>query len=272
MWISELHISNAMAPKRKNKKPAPNPARGFATTSTASKAKSLNEGVAEVPESGPVPEIPNTLHKCIGDAVHVERDLHEMSPEELEKQLEESDLNLFLERHTEKIQRDVTRQINRLRTEKRLLRAQADLLQTRSWLSSEIMELIIDIIKAEHSDKGHSHQVQNASNDDNLSEDDLCVKVWTLKQVLVQLGFSYELSQEAVQSLLSTRQDSAVSENLTGKDSVWGLNHCLDWLALHCETQQAPSYVHSRMGTETGPLPGHQQRSDAKLEHSDSGK
>ncbi|KAL9028965.1 MAG: hypothetical protein Q9196_002740 [Gyalolechia fulgens] len=261
-----------MAPKRKNKKPAANPARGFATISTASKAKSLDEVAVEVFEPDSNPGSPNISKEHIGSTVHVEKELHELSPEELEQRLQESDLNLFLEKHSEKIQRDVSRQINKLQTEKRLLRAQADPLHTRLWLPSEIMDLVVQTIQLEHSNECLSHRAANAFNHKELSEDDLYVKVWTLQRVLVGLGFSAKLCQDALRYLLSAMRNPAVCENLTGKDISWGLECCLDWLALHCEAQQPPSYIPSHApipkvsSSDQPPLP------DAPLKPSDSGK
>ncbi|KAL8938001.1 MAG: hypothetical protein Q9216_004129 [Gyalolechia sp. 2 TL-2023] len=257
-----------MAPKRKNKKPAANPARGFATISTASKAKTANEVSAEVLEPGSVPDDPNYLKEHVGSNVAVEKELHELSPEELEKRLEESDLNIFLEKHCEKIRRDASRQISKSQTEKRVLRAQADPLQTRSWLPSDIMDLVIQTIESEHF---NDRYCPNASNHDESSEDDLYVKVWTLKRVLIDLGFSAKICQEALQHLLSAMRNPAVRDDLTGKDTIWGLECCLDWLALHCEAQQTPSYLPSRTAIQNVSASDKQPLSQAQTESSDSG-
>ena len=79
-----------MAPDRKKKKPASNPARGFATTSTASKSK-----IEEV--SAESAEIANQAQKqptesegqtrqgyAPSDQVPAEKQISEFSPEELE--------------------------------------------------------------------------------------------------------------------------------------------------------------------------------------------
>ncbi|KAI4091962.1 MAG: hypothetical protein LQ344_003780 [Seirophora lacunosa] len=173
-----------MAPKRKGKKPANNPARGFATVSTASKAKNLDENVTEhvVPRS--VPDQHDVTQDPKDSNVPVEKELHQLSPEELERQLEESDLNLFLEKHREKVIRDVSRQINKLQTEKRLIRAQAEALQIHSWLSPEIIGLTVEAMETE---------LLELNGVSDLPGDDLTLKLWTLQQVLVQLGFPSHL-------------------------------------------------------------------------------
>lgn len=243
-----------MAPKRKGKKLANNPARGFATVSTASKAKTLDENVTEhvVPQS--VPDQHDVTQDPKESKVPVVKELHQLSPEELERQLEESDLNLFLEKHGQKVKRDVSRQINKLQTEKRLIRAQAEALQIHSWLSPEIIGLTVEAMETE----------QLELNDvSDLPGDDLTLKIWTLQQVLVQLGFPYNLCKECLQHLLFVMQDAAMREQLEGKDTIWGLDCSLDWLALHCKPQQIPSYT--RKDTETVHGSEMQQWNDLKL-------
>ncbi len=88
-----------MAPSRKKKKAATNPARGFATTSSVSKSKiQEDEGLVEIPtaEISKVDEGGHSSHDH--EAQHEEpADLRDLSPEELEIKLEESELQLFLE-------------------------------------------------------------------------------------------------------------------------------------------------------------------------------
>ncbi|KAL8852735.1 MAG: hypothetical protein Q9221_002365 [Calogaya cf. arnoldii] len=238
-----------MAPKRKSKKATSNPARGFATTSTASKTKVpteelLERTAPEEPQVQPVAEPPS------GDAP-VEKEPHELSPEELEKQLEESDLQLFVEKHMDKIRRDVTRQVTKLQTEKRLLRPQGEYLSTRSWFPPEIMELIAQTLDAEQMLVKPDSGFQDHTNTKGLSDDNLCIKIWTLKQVLIQLGFAYDSSEEALRHLLKVVQSLPMRESLVGKDNIWGLDCCLDWLAMHCGIQTMPSYTTDFIGKNT---------------------
>ncbi|KAL8902086.1 MAG: hypothetical protein Q9207_004882 [Kuettlingeria erythrocarpa] len=227
-----------MAPKRKNKKPASNPARGFATISTASKAQASREVAAEETVAESAHEQHNTSQESGNSVAPIERELHQLSPEELEKQLEESDLNLFLEKYGEKVKRDVSRQVNKLQIEKRLYRGQAELLRTQSWLPPDIMQLIIDAIKGEQSSESHGHEPNGSGSRVDFSNEDLTLKLWALKQVLIQLGFPYDLCQESLRHTLHVAQDARPA-----KDSIWGLDYCLDWLALHCEPEQMPSHL-----------------------------
>ncbi|KAL8653236.1 MAG: hypothetical protein Q9210_002216 [Variospora velana] len=229
-----------MAPKRKNKKPASNLARGFATVSTVSKSKSVNESATEDIASQSVPDQDNVPQDSTNSRVVVEKEVHQLSPEQLEQHLEESELNLFLEKHGERVKRDVSRQINKLQTEKRLIRAQAEPLQLRSWLSPEIMGLIVEAIEAEQPAEGTASELRGVS---DTQGDDLNLRIWTLQQVLCQLGFPYDLCLECLHHLLYVMQDAPTRERLEGKDSIWGLECSLDWLALHCKPQQVPSYT-----------------------------
>ncbi|KAL8765432.1 MAG: hypothetical protein Q9209_007500 [Squamulea sp. 1 TL-2023] len=251
-----------MAPKRKNKKAASNPARGFATTSTASKTKAPSEERLEnslqpheLPPEANAQDVPR-------DDVAAQEDVHELSPEELEKQLEESDLQLFIDKHLDKIKKDVSRQVMRLKTEKRLLRPQADSLSTRSWLPPEIMELIKQTLELEQSSDSRGSGFYIDNNAQGLSEDELCMRTWTLKQVLVQVGFQYESCQEALQHLLVVEQRHPIRDSSTGKDNVWGLDYCLDWLAIHCEGQAMPSDIADHIGKNASSVLVQQHRFD----------
>ena len=65
--------------------------------------------------------------------------------------------------------------------------------------------------------------------------------VRTLDQTLTQLGFSPEQALDGIRSLLR-RESSELEIVEAGKDSIWGLNECLDWLALTYESSQLPNY------------------------------
>ncbi|KAL8887744.1 MAG: hypothetical protein Q9215_004718 [Flavoplaca cf. flavocitrina] len=261
-----------MAPKRKNKKAASNPARGFATTSTASKAKvppdeSFGSTAVDNSQAQPLAdEAPS------GDDPHVAKGLHELSPEELERQLEESDLQLFVEKHLDKIRRDVSRQVSRLQTEKRLLRPQAEHLSIKSWLPPDVMELIVQNLGAEQLSYHPGNASRDLSNAEALSEDDLCIRIWTLQEVLTKLGFPNDRCQEALQNILNVAQGIPMRESLAVKDYIWGLDWCLDWLAMHCEAQAMPSYDKDRVGNNATIVPMRHHLTDANDEVLDFNK
>ncbi len=231
-----------MAGGKKKKKPASNPARGFATTSIASKPKTE---IAE-PEQLPTPSTElqvareidgnrptgNSSLKIEGSAVTGK----EISAEEFEKQLEESELQILVEKHAQKSKRDALRQKTRLETDRRVLRAQADNLITRRWLPPELMEEILDLIKTEGRFAGQANDNINTAK--QASEEELTVRLWTLQQALVGSGFQEE------KVILGLRYVLDISDKINSgnKDAIWGMDESLDWLARECSREELPDY------------------------------
>jgi ATP-dependent RNA helicase DHX29 len=234
-----------MAPGRKKKKPAVNPARGFATTSTASKSKVIDLDEVEqadsvstcVPESTDVPGLNQS-----GTGQETRRDLSDLTPEELEAQLEESDLQLLVEGYSEKSRKESSRHISRLQTERRLLRGQAGKLNTAAWFPPELVQLILDNIEFQESDKSLATPSGSTVSQSNLSTDDLSVKLWTLRRVLNGIGFLEEHSHKAICQLLISSQMMKRANVILGRDNLWGLDAALDWLALSCNPDEIPGY------------------------------
>lgn len=238
-----------MAPNRKKKKPASNPARGFATTSIASKPKEVDvtedtEAALPIQEEKLVKANPMVSSPIALDSTS--KELHELTPEELERQLEESELQLLVEKHGERSKKDASRQISRLQTERRVLRTQAEPLNTHRWLPPELMLQITDQLVTQLDSGGLYVELDNKVRPQAILEDDLSVKLWTLRQVLVKLGFSAARAHEAVSQVL---QNDHLAKHATlnqVKDSIWCLEECLDWLGLVCEPGELLDYDASR--------------------------
>lgn len=239
-----------MAPNKKKKKPASNPARGFATTSTASKpkndeAKELEGGVSLDVINAPVLSTAaedNTRTETSSNR-EPEKALDELTPDELESQLEESSLQILVENHGEKTKKDVHRQVSRLWTERRLLRSQAEHLAVRRWLPPEMMQLITDLLQAQEEAITYFQATSvTKKSATELSEDDLLIKLWALNRLLPQLGFSEQRTKLALRHLLITIKQSGSRNVFSGKESVWGLDECLAWLALDSEPADLPRF------------------------------
>lgn len=237
-----------MAPNKKKKKPASNPARGFATTSTASKPK---QDDAKELEGGVQLDAPDmhTLSTAAGDSIRNDNSFNrdpkkalcELTPEELESQLEESGLQILVEDHGEKTKKTVSRLVSRLQTEKRLLRSQAEHLGIRQWLPPEIMEIVTNLLQAQ--EDSNAYVQANTVNDkttSDLSEDEVLIKLWTLKKALPQLGFPEQRTDLALRHLLTAVNKSGLQSLSPGRESVWGLDECLAWLALDSEPSDLP--------------------------------
>ena len=226
-----------MAPKRK--KAAKNPGRGFATTSTPSKVKPQEQTTANEENAEPT-----TSDQILRGQLHAsepekpERELHDLNPEELEIQLEESDLQLLAEKHGDKSRKDASHQASRLITEKRLLRSQAETLILRPWLPVDLVNLILSYVESQHHDGKTSAPAFQAT---NIPEDDIVIKVWTVEQTLIQMGFSLDQARDASRNLVK-REFSGSPAAAVGKESIWGLSECLKWLAMTCNASRLPEY------------------------------
>ncbi|KAI4863552.1 P-loop containing nucleoside triphosphate hydrolase protein [Hypoxylon rubiginosum] len=238
-----------MPPKKKKTKPVANPARGFATTSIASKprAEVANEPAPTAPErkldapppsSSRDPKAPPP-NPDQDNTPKISQQKESLSPEEFERQLEESELQLLVEKHAQNVKRAAQRQKSRLETDRRLLRGQAESLNTRKWLPQELMDHILDLIQAESRFGASSLASENLTSNGKLpSEEDLVARLWTLQQTLAGAGFAEDKVKPALQYVL----DIASSIGGTSKDSIWGLEEALDWLARECTRDELHDY------------------------------
>ncbi|KAI1291588.1 ATP dependent RNA helicase [Xylaria venustula] len=239
-------------PKKKKSKPAANPARGFATTSVASKPRvetaapastlPTASATSDSTATGLVKPGTSTTPSATQpqeDASHIHPEAS-LSPEEFERQLEESDLQLLVEKHAQKVRRDAARQKARLDTDRRLLRSQAESLNTRKWLPQELMDQILDLIQAESRFAASSLASERQVNEKMLSEDDLTMRLWTLQQTLESLSFSAERIAAVLQYVI----ELAPGISSTNRDYIWGLEEALDWLAKSCDREELRDYDH----------------------------
>lgn len=232
---------------KKKKKPAANPARGFATTSVASKPR---PEVAE-PESKPAvakgQNAPPSTQKDAppssstnGDATtNTNTQEATLSPEEFEKQLEESELQLLVEKYAAKTKKDAVRQRTRLDTDRRLFRGQADSVNSFKWLPQDLMNHILDLIQAENRFAASSlSSSDNAGAGKMPPEEDMILRLWTLQQTLTAVEFPTERVAAVIRYIL----DIAPNVSTTSRESIWGLEEALDWLARECKIEELPSY------------------------------
>lgn len=246
--------------KKKKTKPVANPARGFATTSLPSKPRVEASDAAESSaQTAPAADkdAPQSSQATAGGAPQTTTggtgpgpEAAALSAEEFERQLEESELQLQVEKYAQKVRRDAQRQKNRLDTDRRLLRSSAEPLNIKKWLPPELVEQILDLIQLE-SRYASSGLVSEPATANKLSEEDLTIKLWTLQQTLILAGFS----EERVQSVLQFILDIASSVSVSNKESIWGLEESLDWLARECPKEELPDYE-ARSRPKLKALPG----------------
>lgn len=230
-----------MAGGKKKKKSAANPARGVATTSIVSKSKvDVPEETTTSKDAEPVVELQQSSATTSmgtgtgnGASGLPQKDL---SPEEFERQLETAELQSLVEKHAQKSKRDAARQKTRLETDRRVLRGQAESLNTRKWLPPELMEEILDLVLAEGRFTGMTSDLSGSVKPP--SEEELTIRLWTLQQALNGAGFVEEKITLALKFVLDISDKIAVGN----KDAIWGMEEALDWLARACLREELPDY------------------------------
>ncbi|RMZ69396.1 hypothetical protein GMOD_00006195 [Pyrenophora seminiperda CCB06] len=240
----------------KKKKAAGNPARGFATTSIASKPKPEKAAAtADVPvrqaaqaplkEGAAAPEpAPQPSEKTVAPKEQV---AVAPTPEELEAQLERDELQLLVEKHAAKVRREANRHVSKFQTDRRLLRSQSHSMTVHDWLPNEILDSIILLAQAESNDSNRRQGHQSLLK--SLTEEDAMSKLWTLDLTLRELGFS----QDHIQPVL--RWLCANAASVDASSGVWGLQDALEWLALDQCEDYSFSYEESRPKRSTVDTP-----------------
>jgi ATP-dependent RNA helicase DHX29 len=230
-----------MAPKKK-KKPAANPARGFATTSLPSKSKTVarlddapvapDEQSREAGSHTPVPASQDPAD-AEGEQSTGGLQIQDMSPEELEAHLENSELEAILDKYGATAMTGARRQVTRLETERRQLRLQTQKLSTYNWLPEEmIRELFESANEDELATSAAGHVNLHGTDEENL-----VVDLWTLERVLRSLHFP------KVSEAIAYIAELALSNQVTPiVDSVPGLAEALQWYAGNTQSDGLTNY------------------------------
>ncbi|KAL3437177.1 P-loop containing nucleoside triphosphate hydrolase protein [Aspergillus tetrazonus] len=225
---------------KKKKKPAANPARGFATVSVPSKVKptETSEPASTVDSKSvsesdrPTPSEPTHTAPSSDKTPS----LQNYTPEELERHLEDAELQILVEKYAAKCKSDAVRQASKLETERRVLRQQAVSVNHVEWLPSDVVSSILALAEAE--EQGLSPQPVRDKR--VVAEDELCMKLWVLKDTLLKLGFPENRVEEALKHVLIY---FAGNFTVTNRDVVCNLEEALEWLAMHCSLEELPSYT-----------------------------
>lgn len=241
-----------MPPNKKKKKPAANPARGFATVSVPSKPKPATDSPApsstvdSAVQSESERPTPAKENKPSVESQSATQSLQNYSPEELEKHLEESELQILVEKHAAKCRNDAGRQISKLEAERRVLRGQSTSLGLLDWFPTEMLDWILSLAGSEEHDVSPLPARDSNGVKRTVSDEELYVKLWTLKEALLRLGFPEEKVDDLFKYLLQY-----FSSNFVGpfRDVLWNMDESLDWLAMHCSPDELPSYIRANAPT-----------------------
>ena len=234
-----------MAPNKKKKKAASNPARGFATTSLPSKAKPVDEPERNVvrpsvrgQEQGATGEpsvVPNGQGTDVGTNGQQSTKIEDMTPEELEAHLENSELEALVDKYSARCIADANRQITRLETERRQLRLQANKLSTYPWLPEETIDELLEMNAAGTATNGHNGNISIAPGAEEIA----LVDLWTLQRVLQALQLPRV--SDAIHYIAGL---AASGQLKTNTDLFPGLPEALQWYAMNNEGAELPSYEH----------------------------
>lgn len=226
----------------KKKKPAANPARGFATTSIAKKVQPVAEQettLKETHDAAHVTKLPPSGQQAgdveaAGESKQDDQrpELHELSPEELEKHLEQDELQLLVEKYGPQTQRAIDRQVGKLSTDYRLLRGHASHLGVRSMVSEDLILKLVDLVREDLDDAINTASSARIT----LQQEEIAARLWSLQGALKALGFRDEHIARALAYALKL-QPPVDKEN-----PVWALDECLDWLVLHTSDEDLPRY------------------------------
>jgi len=226
----------------KKKKPAANPARGFATTSIAKKVvpevqqvKEEDQSAAETVKDSKQDGVNDVTQQqqTVSESQNRQLELHELSPEALEARLEEEEVQLLVAKNGPQVQRAVDRQVNKLSTDYRVLRGHAQFLQTRTLLPLELESKVLELAKQDMEDSAAATLPPARS---PSYEEDYTTRLWTLQRILRSLGFSKESVERALSFALK------LGPEVDKDSSVWALDECLDWLTLNLEEDELPVY------------------------------
>ncbi|KAA8652325.1 hypothetical protein EYZ11_010692 [Aspergillus tanneri] len=232
---------------KKRKKLASNPARGFATVSMPSKPKSTattdSTGRTTPAESKSLSEsdLPTPAERTLpATATHEPPSLQNYSPEDLERHLEEAELQILVDKYALKCKNDASRQVSRLETERRVLRQQAVLLNLLEWLPKNILSSILTLAETEERELSPLPGRDQNGLKKSATEEELYMRLWTLREVLLRLGFPEGKVEESLKHLLLYFSGNFVQTN---REMVCNLDEALDWLAMHCSLEELPSYM-----------------------------
>ncbi|RMX95329.1 hypothetical protein D0867_13539 [Hortaea werneckii] len=260
--------------KKKKTKPTANPARGFATTSLPKANKPVsdpstdeaNASGAATPDTTAPPSVASQSNRADEQKTEKQRELHELSPEELEAQLEASDLQQFVEQNAAKVRKESARQASRLETDKRVLRGQADFLSVKDWLPDELMQQILDHALAEQQSESSGSRKSHIP-----VGDDLLSKVWILRNCFLEL----EIPSSRVNDVLGYVVANPPTQDNSGL--AWGLSSALDWMSMHCAPgelhnydYQKPKAVVEELVTEEEAAKANESQAETKKQDSSS--
>lgn len=255
----------------KKRKPAANPARGFATTSTPSKAKPPAATAEDPALSGAedkAPTVSKTGQRAEGGA-----DKEYTIPTEEEQ--EDFELQCLVEKQGPKVRKETQKIVNKAEAEKRTIRNICFPLKLEKIFrfnltkyaskqkSEETMEQEIglgeQILRLAREEYG---QLNQGGGNKTWKGEAVLVNGWILQRALLAMGFPLKRVEEGLQIL------AGVSTNLLGREKgcELAMEEIIEWLALHCDEEELPGFVET-FGIGNAARKGGDSGSSGKFDH-----
>lgn len=212
----------------KKKKAASNPARGFTTTSIASKSKQDSQKAErEVEDKEKARGSAKEHLDASSDGATIttsSNPMLRMSPEDLEKHLEEHELQALIDVSLEKAKKVSSKEISKINHDRKVSRKQANPFYMSSWFSQQTLNIVLNLCRSDQFEwqtltgRGQTKQ--------NVSEDDMTMNLWSLQQVLRDISVDESSIHDILVKLCK------LSPNSSPETRLWGLKESLDWLAV----------------------------------------
>lgn len=223
-----------MAPNKKKKKAASNPSRGFATTSQPSKSKATSEVTGEneaikveAGHSEGLSAMQTSTKRQDPESFAIQ----DMSPEQLERHLEDAELQAIIDSYAARCSQDARRQVTKLEQERRQLKSQAHILSIPVAMFDQYADDLLQSYR-QSTPPNPGKKIHDVS-----SDTELLIRLWTLRKTLCMLKLpDVDKAIEHILTLVAFRK--VVHNN----EYVWGLREILEWYAIQYEQGDLPNY------------------------------
>lgn len=231
----------------KKRKPAANPARGFATTSVPSKAKppaiNLEDTVLSKTEVK-TPVVPETK-KGAGEKPEKEYTIP------TEEEQEDFELQCLVEKQGPKVRKETQRIVNKAEAEKRTIRNICFPLNHEKIFRFNLTRYVSKHQPGEGAEQeiGLGEQILRLAREEDAQLDQgggsvwrgeaVLVNGWIVQRALISMGFPIERVEEGLKALV------ARSTNPLGREKglELAIEDTIEWLALHCREEELPGFV-----------------------------
>lgn len=231
----------------KKRKPAANPARGFATTSVPSKAKPPATDLEETARSkteAKTPVVPETK-KGTGKTPEKEYTIP------TEEEQENFELQCLVEKQGPKVRKETQRIVNKAEAEKRTIRNICSPLNHEKIFRFNLTRYVSKHQSGEVAEQevGLGEQILRLAREEDAQQNQgggsvwrgeaVLVDGWIVQRALISMGFPIKRVEEGLKALVSRNTNPLGKE----KGLELAIEDTIEWLALHCGEEELPGFV-----------------------------